>query len=90
MTGDKLCAYQTLRTVLLTLAKMIAPFMPFVAEDIYGNVGGGESVHLTNYPQVEKPLLDPKLEQDMDTVRHIVELARNVRNESGIKKQDSR
>ncbi|UHA74110.1 isoleucine--tRNA ligase [Paenibacillus sp. 481] len=86
MTEDKLSAYQTLRSVLLTLSKLIAPFAPMIAEDIYGNLGGKcESVHLDSYPQADAALIDADLERDMETARQIVELARNVRNETGIK-----
>ncbi|SMG13638.1 Isoleucyl-tRNA synthetase [Paenibacillus aquistagni] len=86
MTEDKLSAYQTLRYVLLTLSKLIAPYAPMIAEDIYGNLGGSkESVHLDDYPQADAAAIDEELERDMETARQIVELARNVRNETGIK-----
>lgn len=82
---DKVSAYQTLVHVLLTVSKLIAPFAPMIAEDIFTNLGGGESVHLANYPEPDETLIDLELEQDMESARQIVELARNVRNESGIK-----
>lgn len=82
---DKLSAYQTLTHVLLTVSKLIAPFVPLLAEDIFTNLGGGESVHLADYPQSDESLIDPVLEKDMESARQIVELARNVRNETGIK-----
>ncbi|MGF7046173.1 isoleucyl-tRNA synthetase [Paenibacillus sp. DS2015] len=86
LTNDKLDAYRTLTEVLLTTAKLIAPFTPMLAEDIYLNVGGKEeSVHLDDYPQVNESLINEALEQDMETARRIVELARNVRNETGLK-----
>jgi len=85
LNDDKLSAYQTLTHVLLTLSKVIAPFAPLIAEDIFTNLGGGESVHLADYPQADESLIDLALEQDMESARQIVELARNVRNESGIK-----
>lgn len=85
LTEDKLSAYQTLTHVLQTVSKLIAPFAPMIAEDIYTNLGGGESVHLADYPQADESLIDLALEQDMESARQIVELARNVRNESGIK-----
>lgn len=86
MTADKLSAYETLRHVLLTLSKLIAPYVPMIAEDIYLNLGGpGESVHLAYYPVADPSLIDTELERDMQMSRHIVELARNVRNETGIK-----
>ncbi|MDF2921781.1 MAG: isoleucine-tRNA ligase [Paenibacillaceae bacterium] len=85
LTDDKLQAYQTLESVLLKLARMIAPYAPLIAEDIYGNLNGEGSVHLANYPQVEEEAIDAALESDMETARRIVELARNIRNETGIK-----
>ncbi|WP_080840425.1 isoleucine--tRNA ligase [Cohnella massiliensis] len=85
LPADKVSAYQTLREVLLTLARLTAPYLPFVSEDIYGNLGGGDSVHLADYPVSDPAKIDAKLERDMETARNIVELARNVRNESAIK-----
>ncbi|WNQ09578.1 isoleucine--tRNA ligase [Paenibacillus aurantius] len=85
MSGDKLSAYQTLREVLLTLARMIAPYAPFLAEDIYLNLDGAGSVHLTDYPKADESAIDEALENDMETARHVVELARSIRNETGIK-----
>lgn len=82
---DKVSAYQTLVHVLLTLSKIMAPFTPMLSEDIFTNLGGGESVHLTDYPKADESLIDPQLEADMENARQIVELARNVRNETGIK-----
>jgi len=85
LTDDKLAAYQTLRGVLLTLSRLIAPYAPLLADDVYGNLGGGGSVHLADYPSADEAAIDETLERDMETARQIVELARNVRNESGIK-----
>ncbi|QAY65434.1 isoleucine--tRNA ligase [Paenibacillus protaetiae] len=85
LTEDKIAAYQTLRSVLLTLSKLIAPYTPLVAEDVYGNLGGGESVHLADYPVADEAAIDEQLERDMENAKLIVELARNVRNETGIK-----
>lgn len=85
MTEDKVSAYQTLREVLLILAQMIAPYTPLIAEDLYSNLGGEGSVHLSDYPQVQEAAIDETLESEMETARQIVELARNIRNETGIK-----
>ncbi|KAA9007587.1 isoleucine--tRNA ligase [Paenibacillus spiritus] len=82
---EKLDAYRTLTHVLLTTSKIVAPFMPMLAEDIFVNLGGGESVHLADYPKADEGLIDLELERDMESARNIVELARNVRNETGIK-----
>lgn len=83
LTEDKLAAYGTLTHVLLTLSKLMAPYTPFLSEDIYTNLGGGESVHLADFPQADESLIDKTLEADMEAARQIVELARNVRNETG-------
>ncbi|MFD0671995.1 isoleucine--tRNA ligase [Cohnella sp. GCM10027633] len=85
LTDDKLAAYQTLGDVLLTLSRLIAPYAPFVAEDIYGNLGGEGSVHLADYPVADRSAIDEELERDMATARNLVELARNIRNENNIK-----
>ncbi|TJY43357.1 isoleucine--tRNA ligase [Cohnella pontilimi] len=85
LSADKVAAYHTLRDVLLNLSRMIAPYIPFVAEDIYGNLNGEGSVHLADFPTPDVSAIDPGLERDMAAVRAVVELARNVRNESGIK-----
>ncbi|ULL17432.1 isoleucine--tRNA ligase [Paenibacillus sp. H1-7] len=86
LSDDKIAAYQTLRTVLLTLAKLMAPYTPFLSDDLYRNLGGSkQSVHLDDYPESDAALIDPQLEQHMETVRNLVELARSVRNETGIK-----
>lgn len=85
LTEDKLDAYRTLTEVLLTTAKLLAPFTPMLAEDIYLNLSSGESVHMDDYPVSNEALIDAELERDMETARRIVELARNVRNETGIK-----
>lgn len=82
---DKLAAYGTLTQVLLTLSKLMAPFTPMLSEDIFVNLGGGESVHLADFPQADESMIDKTLEQNMETARQIVELARNVRNETAIK-----
>jgi len=85
LSEDKVAAYQTLHNVLITLAKVIAPYTPLVAEDVYVNLGGGESVHLADFPTADESLIDAELERDMESSKVIVELARNVRNETGIK-----
>ncbi|MFD2116206.1 isoleucine--tRNA ligase [Paenibacillus yanchengensis] len=82
---DKIAAYQTLRYVLLTLSRIIAPYAPLLAEDVYRNLGGEGSVHLSDYPVASVEAIDVTLEQDMDSAKQMVELARNVRNETAIK-----
>ncbi|WP_128894897.1 isoleucine--tRNA ligase [Longirhabdus pacifica] len=85
LTEDKRSAYFTLHHVLITISKMIAPYAPFIADDIYRNLGHEESVHLADYPKVDEAWIDEQLEEEMLTVRQIVELARNVRNTTNIK-----
>jgi len=85
LSADKVAAYQTLREVLMTLAKIIAPYTPFIADDVYRNLGGEGSVHLADYPTVDEAAIDAQLERDMESAKVIVELARNVRNETAIK-----
>ncbi|HEY0828264.1 MAG TPA: isoleucine--tRNA ligase, partial [Bacilli bacterium] len=85
MTEDKVSAYKTLQQVLLTVSRVLAPYTPFVAEEIYGNLGGEGSVHLADYPETDLSMIDRELERNMQTARQIVELARNIRNETAIK-----
>src|SRR5690606_21059903 len=85
LSEDKVAAYQTLHNVLISLAKIIAPYTPLVAEDVYVNLGGGESVHLADFPIADETLIDAELERDMESSKVLVELARNVRNETSIK-----
>lgn len=88
---DKDAAYSTLYQVLLTLTKLIAPFAPFIAEEIYQNLLGSvsenapESVHLCDYPTCDRSLVDIGLEDRMDLVKRIVFLGRSVRNKAKIK-----
>jgi len=75
---DKEQAEQIFYYVLLTIAKLIAPFMPFLAEDIYQKLKTGEmpeSVHLCEWPQIDEKAIDEILEQEMQAVRDIVSLA---------------
>lgn len=70
---------------LVTLTKLLAPFMPFLSEDMYKNLTGEESVHLSDYPLGDKSLLDNKLIEDMKIVRQIVEMGHSKRKEASIK-----
>ncbi len=83
--SDKDQAYQTLYIVLRDLSKLIAPFMPFLAEEIYTNVTGEESVHLADWPEVDDSLLDLEINQQTEMVRKIVTLGHAVRDKSKIK-----
>ena len=83
--SDKENAYQTLYDVLVTLAKVMAPFTPFLAEEIYKNLTGEESVHLADYPTVDKNLIDLDLVSEMKAVRYIVSHGLELRAKAGVK-----
>jgi isoleucyl-tRNA synthetase len=93
MGKDKLAAYQTLYETLITAAKLIAPFAPFLSEDMYCNLNSigfeeGESVHLAQYPDPKDKryqFIDQVLEDHMRNVREAVTLCRAARNEAGIR-----
>jgi isoleucyl-tRNA synthetase len=91
MDDDKIAAYTTLYTVLVTMAKISAPFTPFMAESIYQNLvpnfykDAPKSVHLCPFPQVDASAIDKKLEEGMQNVLDIVVLGRACRNTSNIK-----
>ncbi len=91
MEQDKISAYMTLYTALVTVAKAAAPMVPFMTESIYQNLvrnsfkDAPESVHLCDYPAVDESLIDLKLEKDMDEVLDIVVLGRAARNAANIK-----
>ena len=86
--GDKLNAYRTLRYVLVQLAKVAAPFTPFIAEEIYTNLKGAgdpESVHLCDFPTANAAARDLALEKRMADVMAAVELGRRLRAENDLK-----
>lgn len=83
--SDKEQAYQTLYTVLVTLSKLMAPFTPFLSEEMYKNLTGEESVHLADYPVADEGLIDEKLNEDMGMLREIISLGLQARSEKGIK-----
>jgi isoleucyl-tRNA synthetase len=90
MEGDKLAAFETLYTVLVTLAGLIAPYTPFMAESIYQNLcarlpGAKMSVHLTDYPVADMSLVDAALEEEMEKVITVVQLGRACRATANMK-----
>ena len=91
MEQDKINAYMTLYTALVTMAKTAAPMIPFMTEDIYQNLvrsidkDAPESIHLCDFPTVKEKWIDEKLEADMDEVLKIVVLGRAARNTANIK-----
>ncbi|HDS59891.1 MAG TPA: isoleucine--tRNA ligase [Thermoplasmatales archaeon] len=84
-TADKLAGYATIYEVLVTLCRLIAPFVPFISEKMYRSLGAGESVHLADYPCSDAVLVDPHLETAMEQVRGIAETARALRAQKGVK-----
>ena len=88
---DKINAYMTLYTALVTVVKLAAPMIPFMAEDIYRNLvcnidkNAPISVHLCDYPVSDEKLIDKDLEASMDEVLNIVVLGRAARNTANIK-----
>ena len=82
---DKKSVYNTTYEVLVGVAKIIAPFVPFIAEELYQKLTGEESVHLAYFPEVNEALIDNKLEEKMDLVRDLVTLGRAVREEHDLK-----
>jgi isoleucyl-tRNA synthetase len=87
--ADKTAAYQTLYTVLTTLAKLFAPIMPFLTESMYQNLVGSTadvpSIHLCDYPQPDEALIDADLSAEMDALLRIVSLGSAARNSVKIK-----
>lgn len=84
--NDKLAAYETLHFALLTYVKLLAPFTPFVTDEIYRNLSGEkESVHLDNWPEAGKKLIDTEIEKQMKLAREMVEAGLSQRNEQGVK-----
>jgi len=87
---DKRAAYATLHMTLATLARLLAPFVPFVAEEIHrklaaGRAGAPESVHLTDFPGPAAALRDEALEEEMAAVQRIVALGRAARMEAKVR-----
>ncbi len=91
MTADKEAAYMTLYTALENLARLTAPFTPFMAESIYQNIvrtvdkNAPESVHLCSFPVCDESFIDAELEASMDSILNIVTLGRAARNLANIK-----
>ena len=85
LTVSKRSVYQTTYHVLVGLSQMIAPIVPYISEEIYQNLTGETSVHLSNFPSYDEKLIDASLEEKMDLVRDLISLGRNVREETKIK-----
>ncbi|MBQ3612043.1 MAG: isoleucine--tRNA ligase [Firmicutes bacterium] len=85
LTEDKKSVYATTYEVLVGVAKMIAPFAPFLSDEMYQNLTGEESVHLAFFPKADESLIDEKVEERMDLVRTLVALGRGIREKERIK-----
>ena len=85
LDDDKKAVYNTTYEILLGLSKMIAPFVPYISEELYQKLTEGESVHLDYYPEVNDGLIDKELEEKMDLVRDLVGLGRASRETVRIK-----
>jgi len=85
LTEDKKAVYNTTYEVLVGLSQMIAPFAPYLSEEIYKNLTGELSVHLSDYPVVNEEYIDNKIEHKMDLVRDLVGLGRAARESVKIK-----
>ena len=83
--NDKKAVYKTCYDTLLNVTKIIAPVVPFIAEELYQSLTSNESVHLEYYPEANEDLIDKKLEEKMDLVRDLVTLGRASREEVRIK-----
>ena len=85
LNNSKKSVYMTTYEILVGLAKMTAPIIPFLSEELYQNLTKEESVHLTSYPEYDETLINNDLEEKMDTVRELISIGRNVREEVKIK-----
>jgi len=91
MAGEKEAAFATLYHVLVTLSKLSAPFIPFLAEEIYQNLvvnnvpGAPESVHLCDFPVCDESMIDTDMEEQMDALLEVIQLGRACRNTANMK-----
>lgn len=85
MDEDKKAVYATCYEILVGIVKLMAPFTPFITEELYNNLVGSESVHLEMLPEADEKLIDKKLEEKMDLVRKLVTLGRASREAVQIK-----
>ena len=85
LTEDKKSVYNTTYEILVELSQMIAPFVPYLSEEMYRNLTGNLSVHLSTYPVCDETMLDTALEEKMDLVKNLVTLGRASREKVKIK-----
>jgi isoleucyl-tRNA synthetase len=85
LSADKREAYDTLGTALTTLARLAAPLLPFVSEELYRGLGDGSSVHLADWPEASDLPSDPELVSRMDVVRAVCSAALGLREDVGLR-----
>ncbi len=85
MNDDKKSVYATTYEVLVGVSQLAAPFAPFISDEMYQNLTGEESVHLSFFPEADETLIDEKTEERMDLVRDLVGLGRGKREKERIK-----
>ncbi len=85
LDDSKRAVYKTTYEVLVGISKMMAPVVPFLSEEMYTNLTGECSVHLTDFPKYDESLIDEKLEEKMDLVRDLISMGRYVREEAKIR-----
>jgi isoleucyl-tRNA synthetase len=87
-TDDKLSGYSTMYDIFVDMSRLLAPFIPFITEEMYQNLKANEmseSIHLCKYPEVDNQLIDKSLEESMKKIRKLVEVGRSLRSKIGIK-----
>lgn len=85
INDDKIAAYQTLYECLITVASLSAPIAPFISEQIFGNLGGVGSVHLSPFPKVDNSLIDSDLEERMEIAQRATSMVLALRRKVSIK-----
>ena len=85
LDNSKKAVYKTTYDVLVGICKMIAPVIPYLSEELYRNLTGEESVHLATFPKYNTEYINEALEEKMDTVRSLISIGRNIREEVKIK-----
>lgn len=85
MTEDKKSVYATTYEVLVGISQLIAPFAPFIADEIYTKLTGNESVHISFFPKADEALIDKNVEERMDLIRTMVALGRGTREKEKLK-----
>ena len=85
LTEDKKSVYITTYEVLVGISQLVAPFAPFISDEIYTKLTGEESVHISFFPKADATLIDQKVEERMDLVRDLVALGRGTREKEKLK-----